>query len=46
VPVAASRMVPSAWEYSREGFDFGSGGSRVARRKLVAARQQPVAARW
>jgi hypothetical protein len=31
--------------YSREGFDFGSGGSRSARRQLVAARRQLVAAR-
>jgi hypothetical protein len=42
VPVAASRVVPSAWEYSHEGFDFGSGGSRVARRELVAARREPL----
>jgi hypothetical protein len=31
VPVAASRQVPSAWEYPCLGFDFGSGGVRVAR---------------
>jgi hypothetical protein len=30
VPGAASRVVPSAWEYAREGFNFGSGGSWVA----------------
>jgi hypothetical protein len=44
VPIAASRVVPSTWEHSCEGFDFGSGGSRVARHELVAARRQPVAA--
>jgi hypothetical protein len=26
---AASRVVPSAWEYAHEGFNFGSGGSWV-----------------
>jgi hypothetical protein len=31
--------------YSREGFDFGSGGSRFLRHELVAARRQPVASR-
>jgi hypothetical protein len=29
VPGAASRVVPSAWDYSREGFNFGSGRSWV-----------------
>jgi hypothetical protein len=29
VPGAASCVVPSAWEYAREGFNFGSGGSWV-----------------
>jgi hypothetical protein len=38
VPVAASCEVPSTWEYSSFGFDFGSGGVRVAR--LVAASRE------
>jgi hypothetical protein len=40
VPVAASRVVPRAWDNSCEGFDFGSSGSRVARCELVAARRE------
>jgi hypothetical protein len=31
VPVAASREVPSMWEYSSLGFNFGSGEMQVAR---------------
>jgi hypothetical protein len=31
--------------YSREGFDFGSGGSRSARRQPIATGRQLVAAR-
>jgi hypothetical protein len=31
--------------YSREGFDFGSGGSQFARRQPVAAGRQLVVAR-
>jgi hypothetical protein len=38
MPVAANREVPSAWEYSSLGFEFGSFGVQVAR--LVAASRE------